>query len=99
MDLGVRSSALGAVRRPRKPSSSADHVRSFEESQVFGLSRRDASTSWLTADARMNHRVNAAETGPPRTTGFPSTDTGSRPGRADHAKVLSGSKSTPSRIT
>ena len=68
-------------------------------SHRFRATRGGASISWLTADARMHHRVNTAGAGPPRATGFTSTQIGSRPGRSNHAKVLPGSKSTPSRIT
>jgi hypothetical protein len=60
---------------------------------------KGAITSWLTADARVDHRVKWAGAGPSRLTGFTSTFTGSRPGPKIHENVISGLKSTWSRIT
>jgi len=99
MEFSVRRSpAPGAVRRPRKPSSSAGCVHAIENLQVTGY------PDWgqhLVAHSRLAGRTRGERTGAGRLRSvvFPSTQCGSRPGQQHYANDLSGSKSTWSFIT
>ena len=59
----MSSSAPGAIRRPRKSSSSAGRVHEFGMSQLW-VFPGDAITSWLTADAQSDHQMMCAGAGP-----------------------------------
>ncbi len=91
--------------RPLAPSGAPESPRAQPtvsiqlENYRLWATPEGASISWLTADARVDHKVKWAGTGPSRHVGFSSIITGSRPGPSLHAKVFSGSKSTWSRIT
>jgi hypothetical protein len=85
----------GAPESPRAQPAASINL----ECHRLRATPKGAITSWLTADARMDHGMKWAGTGPLTFGGFSSTHTGSRPGPSSHAKVFSGSKSTWSRIT
>jgi len=59
----MSSSAPGAIRRPRKSSSSAGRVHEFGMSQLW-VFPGDAITSWLTADAQSDRQMMCAGAGP-----------------------------------
>ena len=93
-----RSPAPGAIRHPRKPSSSTGCVHAIENLQATGY------PNWgqhLVAHSRLAGRTRGERTGTGRLRSvvFPSTQCGSRPGQQHYANSRSGSKSTWSFIT
>jgi len=85
----------GAPESPRAQPAVSSQLEIYR----LRATPKGAITSWLTTDARINHKVKWAGTGPSRHVGFTSTSPGSCPGPNLHANNLSGSKSTWSRIT